>query len=804
MKKKIFITIITGFLITNVHAQQITVRDNSTQEKIVNVLIRDSKNNSATTNANGIVDISTLEKSDSLLFTHPAYFKIKILYETQTEVYLPSKLIQLDEIVFSANRLAERKIDVPQTVEIVDQKQIEFGNQQTSADVLQNTGNVFVQKSQLGGGSAVLRGFEANKILIVVDGMRMNNCISRAGHLQDLITVDAQMLERTEVLYGPSSTMYGSDALGGVMHFYTKNAQFSTEDKALIKVNTMGRYSSANTENTGHLDFNIGLKNVAFLTNVTYSSYGDLRAGNNHLDGYSKSWRRDYYVERFNNTDSVVKNLDPKIQKQSGYSQMDIMQRINVKQGEHVVHGINFQYSQSSYVPRYDRLAGDSSGGNFKFAENGYDLQKRMLASYNLNIDSKTAISDNIKIILGYQKFDQDRITRRFNSVNRKIQMEDVAVYSLNADLFKKIKEIHELHYGLEFTYNDLQSTAKMIDITTNIESPSDTRYPDGGSKMMTMAAYVSHSMEIDKNTILVSGVRFTSTDLESKFVDTTFFKFPYTSAKQTNQAATGNVGIVFKSDNNWKASLLASSGFRAPNVDDMAKVFESSGGYLIVPNLALKPEYAYNMELNISKTVEDKFKIDVTAFYTMLENAIVVKAFKYNGADSILCNGTMNKVQATQNIDRAFIYGLTGGVAFDLSQNLSFKSVLNYTYGRYMDVTSDIVTPLGHIPPVFGQTNLMYKKSRVEGDFFVRYNGAKRSKDYQRGGEDNEIYSADASNGYMPGWFTLNLRIGYNITKNFRFNVACENITDNHYRTFASGISSPGRNFILSLRYKM
>lgn len=112
-----------------------------------------------------------------------------------------------------------------------------------------------------------------------------------------------------------------------------------------------------------------------------------------------------------------------------------------------------------------------------------------------------------------------------------------------------------------------------------------------------------------------------------------------------------------------------------------------------------------------------------------------------------------------------------------------------------------DTIVPLDHIAPVFGQSSLIYKNKNMDGEFFIRYNGKKVLSEYSPSGEDNLQYAT--KNG-MPGWFTLNIRLGYNITKNFRLNAACENITDNRYRVFASGINAPGRNFIVSLRFKM
>ena len=797
-KNKLFIAFLAfsflGF------SQTITIRDNSTREPLEKALIQDKNNNQVFTDAKGKANLTNLNKEDSIIIFSFGYTLKKVKVTTETTIDLISKSVNLDEIVLSANRKSEHKIDVPYSIEIIKQKDIEFTNPATSGDLLANTGQVFVQKSQAGGGSPSLRGFEANKVLLVIDGVRMNNAIYRGGHLQDVMTIDPNMLERTEVMFGPSSTIYGSDALGGVMHFYTKNAQFSTDEKMLVKANAMVRYASAAQEKTSHLDFNLGWKKIASMTNITFSDFGDVRSGSNKLTGYTNVWDRNYYQDRINERDTMIKNSNNNIQKGSGYSQVDIMQRFNIKTGQYMIHNLNFQYGASSFLPRYDRLNGDYNNGKFKFAENGYNPQKRILAAYTLNYDGKTKISDNVKIILAYQKIDQDRITRNFQSLNRKTQEEDVTVLSANVDAFKLIKEKHEVRYGLEFTHNDVQSKASFKNISTNIESAADTRYAGGGSTMTTFAAYVSHAWEVNKQFVITDGIRYTNTSLSSKFTDTTFFKFPFTTANQKNQALTGNIGFTWKLDNDYKVSILSNTGFRSPNVDDMSKVFESST-YVVVPNPTLKPEYTYNFEMGISKVLQGKYKFDLTGFYTNLTNALVVADFKLDGKDSAVYNGSMTKVKATQNADNAYIYGVSAGVQFDFNERVSFKSVLNYTYGRYISSNLDTVIPLDHIAPMFGQTSLTYKAKGFDGEFFMRYNGKKSLADYSPSGEDNLQYAT--VNG-MPAWFTLNIRLGANLTKNLRLNAACENLTDNRYRAFASGMNAPGRNFIISLRYKM
>ncbi len=821
MKKYIFIPLLLFFI--KGKGQTITVRDNSTRDVVPNVVIKDKNNITAVSNNKGEAVISALDKSDSLWVLNVSYYpkKIYVTEEKQT-VFLNAKQVQLEEIVFSANRKEEKMIDVPYSIDIIKQKDIEFANQPTSAELLQNTGAVFVQKSQLGGGSPVLRGFEANKVLIVVDGVRMNNAIYRGGHLQDVISLDANMLDRTEVIFGPSSTIYGSDALGGVMHFYTKAPQFSTDDKLLVKTNAMMRYATVNSESTGHLDFNIGTKKFASMTNVTFSDFGDLTSGTTKLMGSPNSWDCNYYVNTYSvgglQRDTMLKNTDNNVMKRSGYNQFDLMQRFGLIVNDALSLDLNVQYSQSSNINRYDRLTETSSGtiqvvdpntsainttNKMRFAEWYYGPQKRLLTALTANYNANTLLFDNIRVIGAYQKIDQDRISRNFQSNFKTSQFEDVSVMSLNIDAFKRIKEEHELRYGAEVTGNIVLSTANTVDIRTNTVSPAKTRYGDDGNTMNTAGVYISHSWEVNENFVISDGIRFTANSLESKFKDTTFYKFPYSKASQKNSAVTGNIGFTWKENDNYKVSLLANTGFRTPNIDDMSKVFDSNNNILVVPNAEVKPEYATNFELGISKIIDKHYRFDFTAYYTLLENALVLADYKFNGADSAMFNGSMKKTQAMQNKDRAYIYGFTGGIQFDFNEYVSLKSVINYNYGRYADVKRDTVVPLDHIPPVFGQTNLTFKQKKFDGEFFVRYNGIKKSADYSTSGEDNAQYSADRTKGYMPAWFTLNVRTGYNITNNLRINLACENITDNRYRVFASGINAPGRNFIVSVRAK-
>ena len=200
----------------------------------------------------------------------------------------------MDEVIIYSGKFAERKKNIAQKTDVISSRQIANWNAQNTGDLLINTGNVFVQKSQQGGSSPVMRGFEASRVLLVVDGVRLNNAIYRSGHLQNVITVDQNMLERVEVLFGPASTLFGSDALGGVMHFRSRQPTLSNTGTN-VNGNAFARYSSANNEKTIHADVNIGLNKWAFLTSATVSDFDDMRMGNDYPSKYPDFGRRTFF-----------------------------------------------------------------------------------------------------------------------------------------------------------------------------------------------------------------------------------------------------------------------------------------------------------------------------------------------------------------------------------------------------------------------------------------------------------------------------------------------------------------------------
>ncbi len=738
-----------------------------------------------------------------------------------------SSVKELEELVISASKFPEKKLNIAQRVDVISSKFISRVNAQNTGDLLINTGNVFVQKSQQGGSSPVIRGFEASRVLLVVDGVRMNNLIFRSGHLQNAITVDQNMLESMEVLYGPASTIYGSDALGGVVHFRTKTPKLAVEGKSIfVSGNTLIRYSSVNKEKTAHADINLGWKKFAWLQSYSFSDFGDVKMGNNYPYKYNGFGRRDSFVAYINGIDTVLKNEDNAVQKFSGYKQWDILQKILFKQNEKLNHVLNIQYSNTNNVPRYDRLQdkrnfGGTIGNTLRYAEWYYGPQTRFFASYDFSI-VKTGFFDAISANINFQDIAESRYTREFKRYDRlDARLEKVKVGGFVIDT-RKIWKDHELTVGLDGQLNDLKSTASRTNIKTGAVSKLDTRYPDGKNKMNNFGIFGQHTFKFkNRKFVLNDGIRFQTISLRSTLVDTALLlHLPYTEIKQNNFTVTGNAGLIYLPKAGTKISINFATGFRAPNIDDLAKIFESSTAsrQLVVPNPDIKPEKTFNIDLGLSQNFGKDVRFEISGFYTWFRDALVKAPFQLNGQDSVVYYGVKSQVLANINANKAFLYGFSAALFASFAKHFTFSSTLTLTEGRfetddtknsrvyekqsngtYSLVSKKVATkPLDHIPPVFGKTSLTYQQKAISAEVYALYNGWKHLDEFNADGEDNAQY---ATVDGMPSWMTLNFRSSYTIKKQLTLQFAVENILDRNYRYFASGFSAPGRNFILAVR---
>lgn len=800
-------------------SQTVKIVDFESENPIENVMIYDENKLIINhTNKEGNAPIYEYQESDILSFNHIGYVEIEILKKDLKSinyiVKLHKKSLQLNEVVLSVSRDVEKKTRIAEQVSIVTAAEIIQKSPQTSADLLAVIPGIRVQKTQLGGGSPVIRGMEANRVLLVVDGVRMNNAIYRTGHLQNSITVSPTVLERTEIIYGPSSVIYGSDALGGVINYFTKTPEINKENK--IYATYLSRYSSANDEVTNHFDLELSFNKWASFTAVSYSDFGDLKMGKKRNHGF-KDWGKVFlYSDNTNSyyNSNSVNNPDANIQKNTGYNQLDILQKFYIPLTKKADITFNIQYSTSSDILNFDNLA-EVSNGKLRYAEAYYGPQNRFLVSSNIHFNPDFDWLEKGTLTFAVQQIEESRIERRMNSLDRYYRYEYIDVYSLNGDFSVSLNKAknRNFSYGFELTHNEVASNAfgKTIAVSGNEitgftrDFVIQSRYPDGGSKYSSTAVYTNYRQDLNSKSTLNTGLRYTATFLNARWIDNTFITLPDMDIYTNNNAVTATIGYIYKPTTMWQLNSVLSSGFRSPNIDDIGKIRYKSG-QVTVPNIYLKPEYAYNAEVGIVRYFNNKtFQIGLNTYYTLLHNYIARGNFEMNGQNTLIYDGVNASTYANISHKNAYITGGTFHYLGSLTKNFKTQGSLTYTKGKSYDKK----IPLSSIPPIFGDVELSYTHNKFQTVLSYRFNIAKKLEDYnlEEGIDNVEQTPFIVETGKYfgtPNWSILNLNTSYQFSEKFSTIVKIDNIFDVHYKEFASSISSPGRNYVISILFKI
>ncbi len=751
----------------------------------------------ASSNAKGQVDIASFKNQD-IIFRCMGYENTRSSYadlvKAGLKISLKTSLLTLDQVVIAGTKWTQDGKELPSRLVIVTPKEVRLINPQTAADLLTISGEVFMQKSQQGGGSPMIRGFATNRLLYSVDGVRMNTAIFRSGNLQNVISLDAFAIENTEILFGSNSVIYGSDAIGGVMNFQTLSPQFSLTDQALITGKSVMRFSSANQEHTYHFDVNLAWKKLSLLTSFTQSDFGDIRMGSHGPEEYL----RNFYVLRIDSVDRVVDNANPLIQKPTDYSQFNLMQKLRYRTDKNWDFEYGFHYSQTSDYSRYDRLI-RTKNGLPRSAEWNYGPQLWTLHNLSVSHSKQTLLYDKMSLRLARQYFEESRIDRDFNKSIRYIREEQVSAYSANFDFLKIINAKHKLFYGAEYVYDEVVSLGWDQDLIAETTIGS-SRYPQ--STWASAGAYIDYQMKVSQKFLVQVGARYNQYSIDADFTNNlTFYPLPFSTATISNGALTGTAGASYSPNDLWSIYANVSTGFRSPNIDDFGKVFDSSSGAVIVPNPDLKAEYAYNVEFGFVKMIGKAVKLDVSTYYTLLKNAMVRRDFQLNGLDSLLYQGEMSKVEAIQNAAKANVYGVQAGINVKLPLGFGFSSHLNYQHGEE-ELDDASTSPLRHAAPTFGNTKLSYAKGPFMMQLYAIYNGEKSFEELPQEERDKAyLYAIDANgNPYSPAWYTINLKAAYQLNKTFSIQAGVENISDQRYRPYSSGVVASGRNFVMSI----
>ena len=424
-------------------------------------------------------------------------------------------------------------------------------------------------------------------------------------------------------------------------------------------------------------------------------------------------------------------------------------------------------------------------------------------------------------ITFGFQKINESRIKRRFNALNRSHQIEDLQVFSLNGDFDTSLNDAHSISYGVESTYNYNYSKAydqiieiqgdKITGLSKKFAIP--TRYPSNGSSYTSFASYVNWSWNMSEFFTFNIGTRLTFTGLKASWNDIISVNPQLSEVTLNSEALTTTVSIKLRPSKRVQINTVLSSGFRNPNIDDIGKIRENNG-LLVVPNTFLKPEYAYNLDLGIDfRSLNNRNYISLRGFSTIIsrhigrDEYVVYSDITTPDLSTVIYNGEEVTTISNKNLGNRFIHGFSIDGFSQINNNLKFDYGITYTEGD----KNETYGPLPSISPLFGSIALSYSKRGLNLKAMYKFSEAKSPGEYSFGGEDglDETPFTINSEGLLnylgtPKWSDLSIYGSKNISSTVTLRIGLTNVFDTHYRTFASGISAPGRSFQLGLNLKL
>lgn len=739
-------------------SQKILILDQFTNSPIENVNLN-YKKKGVVTNKNGIVDISAFNNNDVVEVSHLSYITQNIYKKKFPDtLFLHPKTNMLPTISLSG--IVKVPISKKYPIFKIQNNTVNRLTTSTGA-LISDASSITLQEGQSGGGSPNYRGMEANRLLLILDGISLNNAIYRSGHVQSSATINPFFIESVSLLSGPASVSFGDGAMGGALIFKSRSPKHKNE--ALLHQ----QVESSNSSVVTSFKVNYHKKKFSHISAFSIKSAGNLKMGSNRLHGY-ENWGKEMTVEN--------KQL------YTNYSKADFMHKTNYLFNKYNYLQVGTQFSTSSNIYRYDKM-NDIKNGSPKYAHWYYGPQVRFFQNVNYTSNNKNIFFDKGMAVISFQDIKESRHTQKNGEPLLNNRNENVKIYDFNLHFNKKTK-ITNLTYGLGGRKQTVVSTASLSN--NNLYFYNNTRYPDGGSGIDDFFIFSQANFQINKKTDFLVGGRWNQSSIYAKFNRPNF-----EDLNNSNESFIKSALLSVNPFKNTNINFAYYSGFRNPNIDDVGKVFSKDDVNVVVPNKNLEPEYTNNLEVSFNYTVNN-FRLRLQLFNTIILNAISREYGTVEGLDSIIYDGQMMRVQMNKNIERANIKGVSLSGDFFLSKTFLIQGDFNFLNG---EKEGDM--PLSHIPPFNSKITFKYETKQHLLNFYTQHNGMKPADKYDDAGVDNLIEATVDGN---PSWYTLNLIYVYKYSTDFQLSFGVKNILDAHYKTFGSGLSASGRNFLVAI----
>jgi TonB-dependent heme/hemoglobin receptor len=657
---------------------------------------------------------------------------------------------RLDQIQVTGTRREESVLEVPVGITVVDAEEIERMAPQTVSDMLHGEPGTYVQQTTPGQGVVIIRGLKGSEVLHLVDGFRLNNALFRNAPNQYIALVDPLNLDRIEAVRGPMSTLYGSDAMGGVLQFLTPEPRY-TGNEWQSDGQIRARYSSADESTHSRVSFQGGREGFGIAGGVSYQDVDNLRVGGGDELPFTS------YTQR------------------SG----DVKVLFAPGNGHELI--LSGQFSEQPNTPRHDALVPGFGQEQAESAESFFKPQERRFAQLRYRYTEATPISDSLEIQVGQQKIVDDRVTRDTDSPNRELEQNSSTLRGFTGQVAKHIGDAHYLTYGWEYYQDEVNSFRERFNIESGVTSARPARFPDG-STMDSMAFFIADDWRITDRLDINGGVRYSRFDID----------LPPTindiGVSLNPDDTTGQLGFAYRLTDSLRLVGNAGRGFRAPNVFDLGTFGDRPSNRFNIPNPDLKPESVNTFDVGF-KYLDDMWQWEAMAFRSNYRDKIT----------SVLTGevtDTGRDIVQSRNATKLELWGVESGVRYMPTEAWQLYATATYTRGDEEFEGDEYAAD--RIPPLFGKLGARWFLSdawEIEG--YTLY--ATRQDRLSPRDEIDARINPDGT----AGWATINGRIGWRAIDDLLLQLQLENLADKRYREHGSGLDQPGRNVSLSLDWR-
>jgi len=677
----------------------------------------------------------------------------------------------LDPLTVTARGLAESSAEVPYSMEVLDRDFLEGTQRRTIPEALQFTPGVLVQKTTHGHGSPFIRGFTGRQNLLMVDGVRINNSLTRGGPVQYWNTVDPYSIDRLELIKSQGSVLYGSDAVGGTLNAFTLGSGFRAvaDGEAFHHGSAYYEYrSNGDGSHIGRVQSGFGVGGrYGVMLGVTGKDFGDIR-------------------------DSAVG-----LMRNTGYPEQDLDLKIDVALGEDTTltflhQRVNqddvWRWHSTIYNPGWQHSGHIAAPGQYRARI--YDQERTLTYLRFEGEPSDVAWLSRWSATLSYQtgrdSESQDR--SQTGRVDRRYQIAEID--TLGVDLgFESPVGQGRLVYGLDY-YRDQVDASGYRDRGAGLAFDPSFRPVADDSTYDLFGAYAQYVWRPIDSVELTAGGRFTHAQAElGRYYDAATSSDAFGSNDDWNNFS-GSLRALWTLNDCWALFGGASQAFRAPNLNDLSGNVTSRSGISSLGAVGVEPEEFVTYELG-SRYSGDGVMFSAAVFYTDVDGAITAVPTAAGSNTSVATNAR-----------DGYVYGVEVEGVWQLAPGWELSGFAAWQDGRQETAAflggPTISEPMSRIMPLTGSLALRWThgsgKWWVEGRVLAA-------------AEANRLAASDRRDtqriptGGTPGYTTWMLHGGWKAHEHLELTCGLENLTDEDYRNHGSGQNEPGLNAIVGAK---